>query len=156
MIAIAHQMVIENRKLWPNQIAPEGHQLLKKFPEYDLILTGDNHQTFVAEYEGRKLVNPGSMMRMRTDQENHEPCVFLWDSNANEVEKILLPVEKDVINRDHIDRQQERNGRVDAYVSHLKKRHDIMLSYEDNMEGFFQTNRVRKRVKTKILEAMER
>ena len=120
-----------------------------------MILTGDNHQTFVVEHDGRLLVNPGSIMRMTAAQIDHEPCVFLWDARENRVEKVLLPFDKDVIDRNHIDRQQERDSRVDAYVEHLQKGYEIGLSFEDNLEKFFSANRTRKRVKEKVYEVME-
>lgn len=154
-IAMAHQMVIENKELWPDQNAFTGHQLLRKFPEYSLILSGDNHQTFTAEYKGRRLVNPGSLMRSTAAQIDHEPCMFLWNAESNEIEKVLLPIEKDVINREHIDRQQEKDKRTEAYVTHLKKGYEVGLSFDDNMDKHFLANRARKRVKEKVYEAME-
>jgi len=153
-IAIAHQMVVKKEKIWPGQAAPQALSLLKKFPEYDLILTGDNHQTFVQEYRGRVLINPGSLMRMTADQESHRPCVFLWQTDNNKVKQIFLPIEENVIDRDYIDITRERDKRIDAFVSHLKSDYEIELSFEKNMKKHLQSNRVKKTIQHKIWQAI--
>ncbi|KKM73516.1 hypothetical protein LCGC14_1409780, partial [marine sediment metagenome] len=135
-IAMAHQMVIEDKPLWPGQEAPKGHELLKKFPEYDVILTGDNHNSFTAEYEGRHLVNPGSLVRSAANQIDHRPRVYLWWAEGNRIEPIYLPIQPDVLSREHIDRQQAREDRFEAFVRQrkaLEDQNEIALSYEENM-----------------------
>ena len=156
IIAMAHMMVIENKPLWPGQQAPKGHQLLKKFPEYNLILTGDNHNPFVAEYEGRILVNPGSMMRTTADQINHRPRVYLWWAKENKVEAVYLPIEpgKNVISREHIEVAKARSNRMDAFVERVKTDVEIKLSYTENMKRYFERYRTQKRVKEKTWEAV--
>lgn len=154
LIAIAHQMVIENKPLWPDQKAPKGHELLKKFPQYDLILTGDNHNPFVSEYEGRLLVNPGSMMRMKSNQEDHKPRVYIWYKDTNTVEPVYLPIEDNVISREHIEREQSKDKRIKMYAEKVKEEEDIELSYKDNMKEYFGSTRVRKTVKDKVWESI--
>ena len=153
-VAMAHQMVIKNKTLWPGQEAPKGHQLLKKFPEYSLILVGDNHHPFVAEYEGRKLVNPGSMMRMVADMENHRPRVYLWYAKSNEVVPVYLPIEQGVITREHIEAAEERSNRYDSFMTRVKEDVEIQLSYEDNMGRYFEKFRTELPVKEKVQGAM--
>jgi len=154
LVAIAHQMVIKDKPLWPGQDAPKANALLKKFSEYDLILTGDNHQAFVEEYQGRLLVNPGSMMRMSVNQINHKPRVYLWYANTNEVEAVYLPIEKDVMNIDYLEIKKERDKRIDFFVSHLKQDYETGLSFEKNLEEFFEKNRTRKEIKEKAWSAL--
>jgi len=154
-IAITHQMVIENKPLWPGQEAPKGNSLLKKFPCYDLILSGDNHNPFVAEYQGRKLVNPGSLMRTTADQENHRPRVYLWYAENNEVEPIYLPIEKNVISRTHIDVAKERDNRNQAFIERVNNDVEIELSYENNLEAYFNKYRTQQSIKDKVWVAVE-
>lgn len=152
VIAMTHEMVIESKKLWPGQVAPKGHQLLKKFPEYSLILTGDNHNPFVCEYQGRLLVNPGSLMRTTASQESHRPRVYLWWAETNEIEAVYLPIEDGVISREHIDMAEERSDRMDAFVARVRDDVEIALSYEDNVENYLKRFRTEKPVVTKIWE----
>ena len=154
-VAMTHQMVIQDKPEWPGQVASSGKSLLKKFPDYKLILSGDNHKPFIVEYEGRLLVNPGSMMRTTADQINHEPRVYLWYAKENAVEVVYLPIEQGVIDRSHIDTKKEKDARIEAYTARLSERYEIGLSFEANLEEHFKTNRTRKPVKERIWEACE-
>ncbi len=154
-IAITHQMIIESKPLWPGQDAPKGHQILKKFLEYQLVLSGDNHNAFVAEYQGRKLVNPGSMMRTSADQEKHKPRVYLWYAETNDIKPVYLPIEQGVISRTHIDVAQDRRNRNNAFIKRIASDTKIQLSYEDNLENYFNKYRTEKRVREKTWEAVK-
>ena len=155
LVAITHQMILESKPLWPGQEAPKGNSLLKKFPEYRLILSGDNHNAFTVEYEGRLLVNPGSIMRAFADQESHQPRVYLWYAETNEIEAIYLPIEKNVISRTHIDIAKERKNRNEAFIQRVANDTEIQLSYEDNLENYFNKYRTEKPVKEKVWESVE-
>ena len=155
ILAMSHQMVIENKPLWPGQEAPKGNTLLKKFPEYDLILTGDNHNPFVTEYKGRLLVNPGSMMRMTANQINHKPRVYKWYADTNMVEAVYLPTEENVISRIHIESKEERDERMEAFVSRMQDDFAIELSFENNLEEYFKVNRTKKAIQNKAWRAVE-
>jgi len=153
-VAMAHQPIVEILPRWPGDEGSKSHQLLKKFPEYSLILTGDNHQSFSVKAEGRGLVNPGSMMRNTADQENHKPRVYLWYAETNEIEPIYLPIELNVIDRTHIDNIQERDDRFNALITRVKNDVEIQLSYEQNIENYFQKYRTEKLVKEKVWQAV--
>lgn len=154
-IAMTHQMIIENKPLWPDQKAPKGHELLKKFPEYNLILSGDNHNPFVAKYEGRLLVNPGSVMRMTAAQIDHKPRIYKWFADTNEVEAVYLPIEKNVVGRTHIKTKQERDERMEAFVNRMSDDIEIGLSFLGNMNAYLNKNRTKKSIQNKIFKAME-
>jgi DNA repair exonuclease SbcCD nuclease subunit len=155
-IALTHQMVIQSqkKKLWYNQKANHAKRLLKKFPCYDLIVSGDNHQSFSVEYEGRLLVNPGSIMRMTAAQINHKPRVALWYAESNEIEWVYLPIQDNVIDRSHIDESNKRDERIESFVDKLETDYDVGFSYEENLKRHFNTNPTKKRIKEKIMESM--
>ena len=130
-------------------------QILKKYSEYDLIVTGDNHKTFVEEYQGRLLVNPGSILRMTAAQIEHKPCVFLYYAETNTVEQVFIPIEDNVLSREHIDEKEERNDRISAFISSLDADWDADMSFEKNLDSFLQKNKVSKKVKSIILKCLE-
>ena len=154
-VAITHQMVIEDKPLWPGQEAPRGHQLLKKYPEYDLILSGDNHNPFVSEYKGRILVNPGSITRTTAAQINHKPRVYLWFDKTNKVEPVYLQISKGVVSREHIEEEGKRDERLCSYVKHMKTDYEIGFSFEGNLERHIETNKVNEEVKDKTWKMVE-
>lgn len=152
-ILVWHVMNYVGTPPYPDAPNP-SHTLLKKYPEYDLILTGDNHQTFTAQLEGRLLVNPGSLTRQSANQVNHLPCVFLWWAEENKVEAVYLPIENNVVSRDHIQKQEQRNGRIDAFISQLNTDYKATMSFEQNLKIFQETNLVRQSVMDIVYEAI--
>jgi len=153
-IAMTHQMIIKE-KLWPDQVAPKGNVILKKYPEYDLILSGDNHEPFVFEYKNRLLVNPGSLMRTTAAQINHKPRVYLWYAQTNKVKPIFIPIKKGVVSRDHIEQKEEIDERRNVYVKRMKTNYEIGFSYEENLKKHIGKNKVNKNVEERIWEMIE-
>ena len=154
-ILVWHKMNYKGKKLWPGQVDPSALRLLKKYPQFNLIVTGDNHKPFVQEYEGRLLVNPGSMMRITAGQVDHRPRVYLWYADTNTVEPIYLPIEEGVISREHIEVQKERDNRIDAFISRLDDDWETEFSFEDNLQRFAEVNKTKQSVMNIIYKAIE-
>lgn len=164
----AKPIVIEGRKVmlwhiltWHNELPYPGcevsnaKQLLKKYSQYDCILTGDNHIPFVVKRKGNLLVNPGSMMRNKADQINYKPAVWLYYAETNEVEPVYLPIEEGVISREHIEIKNQRNERIDAFVDKLKTDFKLTMNFKQNLIRFFNNNKTKKKVKKIILKHIE-
>jgi DNA repair exonuclease SbcCD nuclease subunit len=157
LIAIVHILVTEGKREDKDQFlmgAEPALSLLKKYDEYSLILTGDNHKPFVVEHEGRLLVNPGSLLRTTADQADHKPRIYLWYHGENRVEPVYLPIEEGVIDRSHIDSQEAKDERIEAYVVRLSEEVEVGLSFEGNLEAYFKSNRIKKAVQDKVWAAM--
>lgn len=155
-VAMAHQLVTEGAAPeWKGQAVNPGKALLKKFPEYNLIITGDNHKPFTVKYEGRVLANPGSMMRTTADQIGHRPRVYKWWAETNECAVHYLPIKRGVISREHLEVQAEKDKRMEAFVRSVKNRKELKLSFEDNMEAHLTDNPAPDGVVGKIWAAME-
>lgn len=152
-----HRMVWQGHRLWPGQTDPSARAILKKYPEYDLIVTGDNHKPFVEKYENRLLINPGSLTRQGADQISHTPRVYLYYAADNTVRPVFLPVQEgaEVISRDHIERTEERDQRISAFISRLEGEWEAGLSFEQNLEEFFKNNRIHQNIKDVIYKAIE-
>jgi hypothetical protein len=150
-VLILHTFNFQGKLPWPGCEALPASKLLKKYPEYDLIVTGDNHQSFVEEYEGRLCVNPGSMMRMTADQADFKPSIYLWYAETNTVKRVYLPIEPDVISREHIDRKRERDDRLDAFVGRLNTEWEAEVSFEENVTRILEENKIQDSVR-KIVE----
>jgi len=132
-----------------------AERLLKKYDWFDLLLTGHNHQSFVVDWEGRLLVNPGSLTRQTADQIDHRPCVYLWYADTNTVEPVYLEIDKDVITREHIERAEKRDERIEAFVERLDTEFEAGVSFEENLEEFERKNKVRKSVMDIVYKAIE-
>jgi len=88
-----HRMIIKGRQLWPGQEGYIAAKNLLRRTGFDLIVSGDNHQFFQEELDGRRLVNCGSVMRQSIDQWDHEPAVVVVDTGGDgSVEAIPIPI----------------------------------------------------------------
>jgi len=153
-IIVYHVMTYQGRKPWPGCTDPMSAGLIRKL-KANLILTGHNHKPFTETHEGRLLVNPGSLMRQESDQMDFKPRVYLYYADTNTVEPVYLPIEQGVVTRGHIEVKEERDDRINAFISKLETDFEAGLDFKDNLEQFFQTNRVRKIVKELVYKSME-
>jgi DNA repair exonuclease SbcCD nuclease subunit len=157
-ILVWHKLAYFMEKPYPGATGGNAKELLKKYPWFDLIVTGDNHQTFITSENNRLLVNPGSLMRMDANQINHHPCVFLWYAEDNMVIPYYLPFDEDALSRDHIEKKKERDDRLYAFISKFTDETgwNITLSFEDNVETFMVTNNTDKEIQLIVNKAIEK
>lgn len=149
-----HIHTYKKKEPWPGCASPKAIGLLKRYPEFDLILTGDNHLPFVQKYDGRVLVNPGSMTRQTADQIDFKPRVYLYYAKANEVQPIYLPIRKGVVSREHLEEKQNKENRIHAFISSLDG--DMKyFNFEKDLLSFIERNPIKKKTKEIILEAIE-
>jgi len=141
---------------WPGCKASHAQKLIEKY-DFDIIVTGDNHKPFaIYSNDGKRLlVNPGSLTRQTADQIDFKPRVYLWDAIRNLVEPVYLPVEDGVISREHLEIKEQRDGRIDAFISRLELNFEMGFSFEDNLKEFFDKNSVRKSVRDIIYKSIE-
>lgn len=156
-VAIIHYGVYEDK---PHYLGAENHggtakSVIKKLGGFDLIVAGDNHLSFVTRVEQQVLVNAGSFMRTSAAQLDFKPSVYLWCSETNEVERVFVPIESGVISREHIDKVDNRDERLEAFISRLDHNIDITISYNDNMRNYLAKNDIKKSVSNIIWEAMK-
>lgn len=156
-VLVWHTMICKDSDLWPGCGAMQVDSVIRKFDtKVDLILTGHNHQRFTARGENCLLVNPGAITRQTVDQINFEPCVFLWNAEENLLRRVKLPIDDNVISREHIEKVQKRDSRIDAFVASINENWKAELSFEENLLRYQEQNKVRKSVMDIIWKAFER
>ena len=153
-VALIHTMAYKGKPPFPGAKGA-ANRILNKMTGFDLIVTGDNHEPFVIKHKGRVMVNPGSMMRMTAAQIEHRPRVYLWYGEENDVEPLYLPAKKGVVSREHIDREKERDERVDAFVTRLNQEIEVGLSFRRNMTEFLAKNDISQPIQNIIWEAVD-
>ncbi len=130
--------------------------ILKKYPTYDLIVSGDNHKDFAVSYNGRVLVNPGSVMRSTSAQKEHSPGVYLWYKGHNGLEQVRFPnIDPDVISDKHIKKERDKDERFNAFVKSLNSNYEIGANFEKSLKNYFVKNKTREPVKNLIWEWIE-
>lgn len=120
-VLVLHKMIVEE-KLWAEQDNHTwaNHILIKN--KFDLIVSGDNHNQFIAKKNGKLLVNMGSMMRSNISQINHHPAVLVYDTETKEDFIIDLEVEPfdKVMQIEKATKEKERNEKLESFVQSLK------------------------------------
>lgn len=154
-ILVWHVMTWLKESPFPGCEDPQARRLLKKYPEYDLILTGHNHKPFTATLNGRLLVNPGCIIRQEADQIDFRPRVYLWYADTNTVEKVYLPDTENVISREHLDGKKKRDNRIEAFISKLNNNFKGGVTFEGNLEKLIQKSKVKQPVKDIIQKALD-
>ena len=157
-LLIWHKMVIRDVPLWPGQIADKSSAILRQYSNYQIICSGDNHQSFaIAEVDQishpdikpitmprRWLINPGSLMRMTAAQVDHKPHIYKWEDRT--LTPIPIPIEPDVLDLSELEAARDKDGRIQAFVERLSTEWETGLSFEKNIENYFQKNETSKEV----------
>lgn len=147
--------------------------LIKKYSSADVILTGHNHLSFVVDkndilkmskkhkIKDTILINAGSLTRHKADQIDHQPCVFLLDTEQRTIERIPLEIEKNVISTEHLDLIVKRDARIEKYVTALcdnqvLKEDDDFLDYKEAVLEVLKAGKYDNLVKQFLTIALEK
>ena len=156
-IALIHYGVYESKPHYPGAELSGGtaKSVLNKLKDYQLVVAGDNHLCYSYTSGNRTLVNSGSFMRTSTSQIDHEPSVYLWCAETNQVERVYIPCEKNVISREHISSVEQRDERLEAFISKLDHNMEISVNFKDNLTRYISQNKISKQTETLIWECMQ-
>jgi len=158
-ILVWHTMTYQNKTPYPGCTDPKARTLLNKYSDYDLILTGHNHKSFIETFEDSLMVNPGGITRQTADIDDflyiNKPSVYLWNAETNKAKRVFIPVEEDVISRDHIERVLQRTERIDSFVSKLKTDYQSSISFEENLRQLLTVNETDMNIQKIIYKAID-
>ena len=118
-ILVTHDLLVKE-KIWEGQENVKyGVDFLKE-NKFDFILCGDNHKPFTEHYRGRLLLMGGSLGRLKSDQQDYQPHVYIIDTDKpGDFEKIKVPL---------------KNKRVFAVTEKIKKK-----ANKKELEKFIKT-----------------
>jgi len=134
-VLLIHKMII-TKKLWPTQTNfIYARDFLKKY-DFDLVVSGDNHNFFIEEYNGKFLINCGSLMRMSVDQTSFEPSIVVFDTDTKEYETIKIPIEPSerVMDITKFMKERESKLELEKFVESLKRRQIEGFSFLDALD----------------------
>lgn len=140
---------------YPGATGGNAQAILRKYPQFDLVCTGDNHQSFCVGHGKQLLVNPGNLTRQTADQIDFQPRVALWYAETNTIEWVNIPIQQGVITREHLEKKEERDERLSAFIEKLDSDYEIGLSFEQNLETYFGANDTPPDVKQIIYKSIE-
>ena len=160
-ILVIHKMIVVE-KLWAEQENYEVAGTFLRRNKFDLIVSGDNHNSFHHTKDNRWLINCGSLMRSEIDQKDHKPCVWIFDTGKREAEQVFIPIEPfdKVVSTSIAEQEKKRSERIDALAESLKKRTnikglDFIKRVHERVESLKKKNEIDKRTENFINRIME-
>lgn len=153
--------------------AVSAYQLLEKFPNAEWIFTGDYHKNFVVEEEDHIVINPGCMNIQSADMIDYTPVVYVVETGEaidvttkgdpepvyrigeRKITAVPVPENPDVLTRNHLDQQKERDARISSFVETVIHEGQIGLSFEDNLKAAMDNNKIDKSIRAIITEIEE-
>jgi predicted phosphodiesterase len=112
---------------------------------YDLILSGDNHKQFTVTSNGRHLVNPGSLMRSAIDQADHEPAVYIYDTEATRIKDALkrIPLKvapaNEVFDLNRFEQEKELDGKAIMFADEITGNLRGGLDFIDGLKTYLES-----------------
>jgi DNA repair exonuclease SbcCD nuclease subunit len=142
-ICIAHKGLYLGEKPFPN--APDSGNVLSfvdnMHENCKLLIAGDYHKPFICKGNDCVVVNCGSVFRMRADQIDYKPQLWLceWSSSRNEyvVKGVPIPL-KYPIRRDYIDTKHDEEEKLEELVGGISGDFEITANFKDNFKNMIK------------------
>jgi len=153
-VLLIHKMIIksEDEKIWHGQSSYITSRGMLAKNNFNLIIAGDNHQTILEEYNGKTLLNMGSLGRMTSSQTKFTPSVAIFDTDKNEyiIYKIPIKPAKEVFNLEQIEKNRETgeiNDKIREYVDLLGGNSEMReWDFVKNLDEFIKKHSVKQEV----------
>lgn len=107
------------KPLWQGHQYYSAERFLEKNDEFDLILCGDIHRSFLISKEDRIICNTGPMMRLDATKYNltHKPKFYIYDTETKKIQIKIIPHEESnvVLNTNHLEfnnKEEESLGNI--------------------------------------------
>lgn len=150
-IGVAHVSIDVDNSFpgWEN-----ARDYLRRQP-YQLLVTGDNHQQFEIEEDEKLLINPGCLTRQSISDIDHEPAVYLFDTDRpGSFTRVPVPIEHGVLVQSKRKEIEERDEKIQAFVESMKRDGEVSLSFESNLKRMIDENNVPQPVADLIWESI--
>jgi len=142
-ILLTHRMIIKDKKLWEAQEDYTQARSLLKRNKFDVIVSGDNHQSFIQRESNKILFNCGSLMRSTISQKDHKPVIYIYDTHTREYEEIFVPIKpfNEVMDLTKAEEEKERNEELEAFVEGLQEGIVFKgMKFEKNIKEYIDKN----------------
>lgn len=156
-VAVVHAYCWTDKTGYPN--APEDKRLktwLRKLTGYDFACFGDQHKTILHVDDSIAMVNTGTLLRRKSDEAKHKPCVGLLWSDGDVTVKYLATDDDKTLSPEGLSKAKA-DAIIDVedlldVIAHLK---GIPRSYKDAVKELMERVGISKEVHTRVMEAVE-
>jgi DNA repair exonuclease SbcCD nuclease subunit len=152
-IAVIHRYVWADDAKYPD--APEDANIhhLPGIADYDVVITGDNHKSFSARKGRCNVFNPGTFIRRKSDEIDHEPCVGVIYSDGTVKRKKL----DTSLDKFHSDAEHREEVALDMkrFIDGLEKLGEHGLDFREAVKNHLRKDDVKPETRKMILQALE-
>lgn len=150
-VLLIHKMIVDQHREEWEEVYPLAPTILKN-STFDLIVSGDNHKSFIVSTGGNKprhLINCGSLMRSKIDQIHHKPFFCIFDTETRSYEKHYIPIQdwSEVFDLETKVKEEQKDEMLTSFVSSLSQHKEIGLSFQDNVANFMNENNIEQGVR---------
>ena len=128
------------KSLPPNVNAITAKDLLEEYPKAKWIFTGDYHQNFHYEKNGRHVINSGCLLRQAVDLKNYQTGFYFVDTDENIVDFNPIIDDEEFIDDTYILREKEKEKRIEAFASKVGEVESVSLDYSENVKNAILTS----------------
>ena len=149
-IVFKHTLTLPEKNPLFESETPET--LVEKFPKAKWIFIGDYHKAFDVKVNGCHVVNPGCLIREKSDFKDYQCGVYYVDTEEEIVEFIPIIDDEELVDDSYIIKNDERGNRIEEFGNKLKDVEGISLDFLDNVEKAIVQNKIDDELKDTIHE----
>jgi hypothetical protein len=135
-----HRTILPDGMTIPSNKTQTPQQVLDEIdPKYKVIISGDVHTKHVftagsrSDHKGRMVIVPGCAIRQKTEEQNIDPSVVIFDTETKEHKFISLHDELSMITDEYLTKKKQQEAQIGAFMEAVSNATTISLSYEDNV-----------------------
>lgn len=138
-IAIIHQFAWKE-KPWKDCSASGNYKkIIREFSaetlddNYKLIIAGDNHEDFIADFHGCSFLNCGAMLRTEKSEQDRTPAFYLIDNDLK-ITRIPFKIEQEVFDQLAIDIIDKKDKAISRVADQISKDWRVELNFKKNIQ----------------------
>jgi len=154
-VAVIHEMVWNNIMPYPGlDNTTNVNSIMKKYKEFDIIVSSHNHIPFATKRGRRLLVNPGSILRLTSAAKDIKPRIYIVYSDMT-VKPIFIPIVGSHVSDEHIEKKKEIISAVDKFIQSVKiERTEEIIPFEEYIQRILDTNEINPKIRKILIEVI--
>lgn len=152
-IVFKHTLTLPEKNPLFESETPET--LVEKFPKAKWIFIGDYHKAFDVKVNGCHVINPGCLIREKSDFKDYQCGVYYVDTEEEIVEFIPIIDDEELVDDSYIIKNDERENRIEEFGNKLKEVEGVSLDFLSNVKKSIIQNKIDEDLKDTIRELLE-
>lgn len=154
-ILVAHASVGDT-PLYPGHQPTAVRSYVKQHKGFDLMVLGDIHYEYADNFMGCQVFNTGPLIRKSVEEKEQKPNVVIYNTKTRKHTKVCLEFNPWQTAFAVVQKSVESNQRLQEFLDLIKNDKQLAVSFDDNLDKYYQTHDVKGVVKAHIAFALEK